>query len=241
MIVPLMEAIARVMMMKIASFMDVKNFHTWSIKESTRFPSAMGIRPRTIYKFQIFIIHASAGERLPKNNKPERENLPPSPACNAKNPPLLLVAPVAHGRSLFAGVFLVAVLAHLVLGLFELDGLAFRLGLVALLASLFLACLILVVALLADLGPAGGVRLVVEYDRLLGLLDVLDGHLARGGFRADHQAGREGHRHDDRHESCELFHSGSPPSALDYNHRLHLAHRSDSRRTQSSSYRSWTS
>src|SRR3990170_3562784 len=225
MIVPMMEAIARMMMMKIASFMDVKNFHTWSIKESTRFPSAMGIRPRTIYKFQIFIIHASAGGRLPKKNKPERENLPPSPACNAKNPPLLLVA----------------VLAHLVIGLFELEDLAFRLGLVALLASLFLAFLILVVALLAVLGPAGGVRLVVEYDRLLGLLDVLDGHLARGSFRADHQAGREGHRHDDRHESCELLHSVSPPSALDYNHRLHLAHRSDSRRTQSSSYRFWIS
>src|SRR3990170_2637718 len=240
MIVPMMEAIARMMMMKIASFMDVKNFHTWSIKESTRFPSAMGIRPRTIYKFQIFIIHASAGERLPKKNKPERENLPPSPACNAKNPPLLLVAPVAHGRSLLAGVFLVAVLAHLVIGLFELEDLAFRLGLVALLASLFLALLVLVVALLAVLGPAG-VRLVVEDDRLLGLLDVLEGHLARGNFRADHQAGREGHCDDDRHERCELLHSGSPPSVLGYNHRLHLAHRSDSRRTQSSSYRLWIS
>src|SRR3990172_4929826 len=131
---------------------------------------------------------------------------------NREKPPLLLVAPVAHGRSLLAGVFLVAVLAHLVIGLFELEDLAFRLGLVALLASLF-----------------------------LGLLDVLDGHLARGSFRADHQAGREGHCHDDRHESCELLHSGSPPFALDYNHRLHLAHRSVSRRTQSSSYRFWTS
>src|SRR4030067_1717156 len=82
---------------------------------------------------------------------------------NREKPPLLLVAPVAHGRSLLAGVFLVAVLARRGIGLFELDDLAFRLGLVALLASLFLAFLILVVALLAVLGPAGGVRLVVEY------------------------------------------------------------------------------
>src|SRR3972149_8318018 len=77
MIVPMIEAIARMMMMKIASFMDVKNFHTWSIKESTRFPSAMGIRPRTIYKFQIFIIHASAGRDFRKiTNRRERTCLP---------------------------------------------------------------------------------------------------------------------------------------------------------------------
>src|SRR4030067_606148 len=94
---------------------------------------------------------------------------------NREKPPLLLVAPVAHGRSLLAGVFLVAVLARRVIGLFELDDLAFRLGLVALMASLFLALLVLVVALLAVLGPAGGVRLVIENDPLLGLLHVLGG------------------------------------------------------------------
>src|SRR4030067_715310 len=156
---------------------------------------------------------------------------------NREKHPLLLLSPVAHGRSLLAGVFLVAVLARRVIGLFELDDLAFRLGLVALMASLFLALLVLVVALLAVLGPAGGVRLVIENDRLLGLLYVLDGHLARGCFRADHQAGREGHRHDDRHESSELLHSGSPPFALDYNHRLHLADRPASRPPQADASR----
>src|SRR3989337_2355647 len=133
-----------------------------------------------------------------------------------EKPPLLLVAPVAHGRSLLAGVFLVAVLARRVIGLFELDDLAFRLGLVALMASLFLALLVLVVALLAVLGPAGGVRLVIENDRLLGLLYVLDGHLARGCFRADHQAGREWQRHDDRPQRKALLPSGCHPFSLSY-------------------------
>src|SRR4030067_2346655 len=118
---------------------------------------------------------------------------------NREKHPLLLLSPVAHGRSLLAGVFLVAVLARRVIGLFELDDLAFRLGLVALMASLFLALLVLVVALLAVLGPAGGVRLVIENDRLLGLLYVLDGHLARGRLRAAHHARRGSHPPRDRH------------------------------------------
>src|SRR5512134_1306161 len=127
---------------------------------------------------------------------------------------------------------LVAVPAGGVERFLQLDHLSFRLGLVASGALLLLAGLVLVVAVLAGLGPCL-VSLVVELHRPLGLLDLLDGDLL-GSVCADDQSGGERHCKDDREESCELLHPTSPPSVLVYSQRLHRAQRSASWCTPSS-------
>src|SRR4030066_2599716 len=117
--------------------------------------------------------------------------LPPSPARIAENPPLLLVATVAHGRSLLAGVLLVAGFAVRVVSVLENDYLLLGLFLVASKALLFLACRVLMMAFLAGLRPLLRVRLGVEDDRRLDLLDLMEGHFPCRRLRAYDEASGE--------------------------------------------------
>src|SRR5512141_787816 len=213
MIVPRIDVTARTIRVTMASLTETKKFHTRSIGDRVRFSSAM--RVALGYSECILYTKPTACRQTEKKSAPNkrgRGTSPPSFGTRSTAGSLLLVAAVTLRRSLLRRVLCMTVLALCVHGVLHSGRGAHLFGLVAIEAFLLLAGRVLVVALRALSDPVR-VRLVVEGDRRLRLLHILDGRFLRSVPRDDH-AGRKHRHHDDCHQHREFLHPCSPPSGL---------------------------